>query len=140
MRPLWICLALVSITTLGCAGPNQVAAQASRVPYSKLSQAQGEELVASWHHQPFVLEFKAGDEVPVELILESRIIALQAEPIRLIAKQDFYVLVRPVGAPLFSEDGKDFTTRVQNSFQFGFVAKKGEPVKMTAKVRFRAAP
>lgn len=140
MRPLWIGLTLVSITTLGCAGPNQMAAQASRVPYAKLTGPENDEFGAKLSRLPLVLEFKAGDEVPVELILDSRLIALKAEPILLIAKQDFYVLLRPEGPPLFSENGKDFTTKARNSFQFGFSAERGKRPKVTAKIRFRATP
>jgi hypothetical protein len=127
----------VYLAATGCAGPNKIAANAPRVAYSELTPGEAEKHVSTLSHLPFILVFKAGDRVPLNFVLESRLVNVDVPSLTLVAKKDFYVLVRPKGAPLVSEDGKDFSTKTQNSFQVGLSLKKGESPSIQAKIGFR---
>jgi|GEM_PF-5896837 len=129
-------LALV-LFCVACASPNRMAAQAPQVSYTELKTHKAES-VAKMTAPPYVLAFKAGDEIPFNFALESKLVELDVPPLTIKAKQDFWVLIRPKGAPLVSLDGKDFTTHSMNSFMFGIRVVKDEPTSIQGKMRYRA--
>jgi hypothetical protein len=125
------CLALLSaVSGSGCAGPNAVARSASRVEFATLGQGAESPAANSPLALPFVLHVAAGQEVPLDFQLNSRVFALNPGPLKLVAKRDFYVLFRDDGPPLLSEDGQQFEERRQNTFRFGLRVVKHEPTKV----------
>ena len=124
----------------GCASASQVAAEAPHVRIVEMAEQKSEAL----SRLPLVLVFEAGDEVPFELVLDSRLLRLEQapEPMRLVATRRFFILLLPDGPPRISEDGKDFDTQPKNYFGFGLSATKegGSAARLTIGVRPAKAP
>jgi hypothetical protein len=114
-----------------------MAAQAPQVSYTELTTNKAESF-SKMGTLPYVLAFKAGDEIPLSFAFESKLVELNVPPLTIKAKQDFWILMRPKGAPLVSLDGKDFTTQSMNSFMFGIRVVKDEPPSVQGKIRYRA--
>ena len=123
-------LCLLGITALGCAGPNQVAAQASRVTLAELNGSQRANAFQKLTSLPTVLEFKQGDRVPVSLLFDSELATLEVPDFTMVAKRTFYVLLRSDGPPLLSRDGVDFEERRKNSFFVGFDVRRPKQTRM----------
>lgn len=134
--PAWLFSAL--LCSFGCASPNKIAATAPLVPYSALKGGQTEPFAQALRSPPYVLAFKAGDEIPLNFALESKLVELPVPPLTIRAKQDFWILMRADGPPLVSLDGKDFQAKTQNSFMFGIKVVRGEPPSVEGKIRYRA--
>ncbi|MEO8903348.1 MAG: hypothetical protein ABI627_17650 [Polyangiaceae bacterium] len=116
--------------TSGCAGPNASAAQATRVSLSELQGGQRGAALARLTHLPMVIAFKRGERVPLSLGVDSELFALEGSALVLLAKRDFFVLLRQGGPPLLSLDGIDFEQRHKNSFFFGFHVDKAQPTEL----------
>jgi hypothetical protein len=135
------CLALVSaVLGAGCAGPNAVARSAARVEFATLGQGADSPDAKSPLTLPFVLHVAAGQEVPLDFQLNSRLFALDRGPSKLVAKRDFYVLFRDDGPPLLSEDGQQFEQHPQNTFRFGLRVVKHEPTQVELYLGIRPEP
>jgi hypothetical protein len=130
---------LIASVGAGCAGPNSVARSASRLDFATLGQGTAPEGKSALT-VPFVLHVAAGQEVPIDFQLSSRLFALDPGPLKLVAKRDFYVLFRDDGPPLLSEDGKEFEERVQNTFRFGLRVIKNEPPQVELYLGLRPEP
>jgi hypothetical protein len=130
-------LLLAATLSSACANPNRMATTAPRVPYADLEAGHAEKHVATLRQLPYILEFKAGQEIPLHFEVDSALVELEVPTLRVKAKRDFWVLLRPKGPPLISEDGKNFDQKVQNSFLFGLRVTKGEPPSLLGKVRYR---
>lgn len=134
-------LALLSaVIGTGCAGPNSVARNAARVDFAALAQGAASRDAKPPLTLPFVLHVAAGQEVPLDFQLNSRVFALDPGPLKLVAKRDFYVLFRADGPPLLSEDGQEFEQRPQNTFRFGLRVVKHEPTKVELYLGIRPEP
>lgn len=129
---------LVLLALCGCASPNRTAAKAPHISYSELESNGGAKLFPQMTAPPYVLAFKAGEEIPLSFAFESKLVELDVPPLVIRAKRDFWILFRANGAPLVSLDGKDFTTKSMNSFMFGFRVVKDEPPSVQGKIRYRA--
>jgi hypothetical protein len=123
-------LCLLCVASLGCAGPNQVAANASRVTLVELNGTERAAAFQKLSSLPVVLEFKQGDRVPVSFMFDSELASLEAPDFTLIAKRTFYVLLRNDGPPLLSRDGIDFEERRKNSFFVGFDVRRPKQTRM----------
>ncbi|HVZ31486.1 MAG TPA: hypothetical protein VG963_03625 [Polyangiaceae bacterium] len=135
------CLALLSaVVGAGCAGPNAVARSAARVDFATLARAADQPDGRPPLTLPFVLHVAAGQEVPLDFQLNSRVFALDPGPLKLVAKRDFYVLFRDDGPPLLSEDGQQFEVRPQNTFRFGLRVVKHEPAQVELYLGIRPEP
>jgi hypothetical protein len=131
---------LVAAVGAGCAGPNAVARHAARVDFATLGRGTASPDGKSPLALPFVLHVAAGQEIPFDFQLNSRVFALDPGPLKLVAKRDFYVLFREDGAPLLSEDGQQFEERAQNTFRFGLRVVKHEPAKVELYLGIRPEP
>lgn len=141
-RSIWGCLVLV-LAAAACAGPNQLARGAPRVDFRDIAAGQSHPVVAArFGRVPFILHFRAGDEVPVDFALQSRLFRLDSSSWKLVAKRDFYVLFLTDGPPRLSEDGINFETHDQNSFQLGLRLRRGQPadIQMHVAVHPESAP
>ncbi len=123
-------LGLLCFLALGCAGPNQVAANASRVTLAELNGSQRADAFQKLSSLPAVLEFRQGDRVPVSLMFDSELATLDAPDFIMVAKRTFYVLLRSDGPPLLSRDGIDFAERRKNSFFVGFDVRRPKQTRM----------
>ena len=121
---------LLGFTALGCAGPNKIAANASRVTLAELNGTERADAFQKLSSLPTVLEFKQGDRVPVSLMFDSELAALEAPDFTLVAKRTFYVLLRSDGPPLLSRDGIDFEESHKNSFFVGFDVRRPKQTRM----------
>lgn len=121
---------LLCLAALGCAGPNQIAATASRVSIAELNGNNRGAAAQKLSRMPVLLEFNAGDRIPVSLALDSELATLEAQEITLVAKRKFYLLLRDDGPPLLSGDGVEFEERRKNSFFMGFEVRKTHPTRM----------
>lgn len=122
-------IGLVSLlAATACAGPNQLARGAPRVDFRDIALGQEHPTLAQrFGRGPFILHFRAGDEVPVDFALDSRLFRLDTAPWKLVAKRDFYVLFLTDAPPRLSEDGVDFETHDRGSFQLGLRVRRGKP-------------
>jgi hypothetical protein len=131
--------ALIAVCLLvGCAGPNQLAAGARRVSFAELSGAQRGPAVERLARLPAVVHFRRGERVPLELVLDSALAELQAPALALVAKRDFYLLLRADGGPLLSADGVDFEAEQPNWFFFGFAVERAGPTAMRVVLGIRS--
>jgi hypothetical protein len=84
-------------------------------------------------HVPFVVEFQAGDQLPVDFDFTSQDFELSPArpPMTLIAKQHCYVRFSTDGVRS-SLDPRDFDrkSKVPGSFRFGLKVLRGEPAKL----------
>jgi len=130
---------LVFAALLGaCASNSTLASQAPRVAVAHLADLPEGQRSQALARLPVVLEFRKGDEFPLELLLQSPLVKLEGSGSwRLVAQQPFFILLRESGPPVASVDGVDFDTRVQNSFQLGIDAHAGKPPVVRAVVTFR---
>ena len=134
------CFAWLLVAT-ACAGPNQLAHGAPRVDFGDIALGQEHPTIAqSFGKGPFILHFRAGDDVPVELALESRLFRLDAGSWKLVAKRDFYVLFLTDGPPRLSEDGIDFEKRDQGSFLLGLRLQRGKPAAVQIRLALHPEP
>jgi hypothetical protein len=131
---------LSAVVGAGCAGPNAVARSATRVEFAALGKGGESPDAKPPLTLPFVLHVAAGEEVPFDFQLNSRVFALDPGPLKLVAKRDFYVLFRNDGPPLLSEDGQQFEDRPQNTFRFGLRVVKNEPTKVELYLGIRPEP
>ncbi|MEO6602865.1 MAG: hypothetical protein ABIQ16_23475 [Polyangiaceae bacterium] len=122
-------LALV-VCASGCAGVNASAAHATRVNLSDLQGEQRGAALARLTQLPTVIALKRGERVPLSLGIDSELFALEGSGLVLLAKRDFFVLLRQDGPPLFSLDGVDFEQRHRNSFLVGFHVDKTQPTEL----------
>ncbi len=129
-------LALVS----GCAGPNQAAQVAQRFSYAQLTGSQREAMLAKLTRLPVVIHFKQGERIPVDLRLDSSLTQLEAPNMTLVAKRDFYLLLRADGGPLLSPDGVDFEHKTKNYFVFGFKIERDAPTALHVVLGVRPEP
>lgn len=115
--------------TSGCMTSNSARAEHARhVPLAHLSELPEAERGAALAKLPVVLEIRKGDRFPVEVLIDSRLLKLDAPaPWALEAREDFFVLLNEAGPPALSEDGVDFDTRPKNTFSFGVEAVAGKP-------------
>jgi hypothetical protein len=104
----------------GCAGANQVARDAQRLTFAELNGPQRRQAIATVASGPTVIHFERGQRIPLELVLDSKLIELEAPRLTLIAKRDFDLLLRPDGGIRLSSDGVDFESHHENYFGFGF--------------------
>lgn len=132
-----LALALIGFN-VACASPNRVAASAPQIRYADLTEKESAKQALGQTVPPYVLAFKAGDEIPLHFALESKLVDLPVPPLTVRAKRDFWILIRAKGAPLVSLDGRDFRTKAQNSFAFGIRVVKDEPPSIQGKIRYRA--
>lgn len=110
----------------GCAGPNAIAADAPRVLYADLQAGERRAALEKLMHLPAVVAFKRGERIPVDFVLDSSMLELVRADLELMAKRDFYLLLRSDGGPLLSEDGVDFEAGdgSKNYFSFGFAVQR----------------
>lgn len=131
---------LVFAALLGaCASNSTLASQAPRVAVAHLAELPEEQRSQALARLPMVLEFRKGDQFPLELVLESPLVRLEGTASwTLVAQQPFFILLRESGPPVASVDGVDFDTPAHNSFQVGFDARAGKPPVVRAIVSFRS--
>ena len=128
---------LVALGSSGCAGPNQVAAGAPRIPFNELGH-HTQQLMALGE-QPVVIHFKVGQEVPLAFVMDSRLVTLAPQDLKLHVKSDFFLLLRADGPPLLSEDGVEFEEEMPNTFIVDFDAPKtDQPGKMKLRLSLRS--
>lgn len=130
---LWLALA-----SSGCAGPNQVAAGAPRIPFEQLNQQQHASQLMGLQDQPVVIHFKEGQEIPFNFVLDSRLLALTPPDMKLRVKSAFFLLLRADGPPLLSEDGVEFEEQPKNSFMLGFDVQRGQPAALNLRLGVRS--
>jgi len=131
-------LAGLSLVAIGCAGPNAVARDATRIEFVDVAQGQPE--ARRMTDLPFVLHVVAGQVIPIDWGIDSSLFSVEGGPARLVAQRDFYVLFRADGPPLLSEDGVEFEDRPPNAFRLGLRARRDEPTTIEAYVSIRPAP
>ncbi|HEU4577160.1 MAG TPA: hypothetical protein VFS67_02825 [Polyangiaceae bacterium] len=133
--------ALLGSGLIGCgASASQLAREAPRVPIAHISELPEAERAQALSSLPMLLEVRQGDRFPIDAVLDSTLLKLDTPGTWTVeALQPFYVLLRPEGPPLLSTDGVDFEQHTQNSFNFGFNAQKGQPVRIRLALRLRAA-
>jgi hypothetical protein len=127
---------LTLLLSSACAGPNLT--NVPRVPLAELAQGKLGPELHNGLTPPFVLQVHTGDQLPIELILDSRLAKLDATQVTLTATRNFYVLFRSDGPPLLSEDGSDFSSRDKNAFRLGLRVQKGRPAALEVGLRIRA--
>jgi hypothetical protein len=133
-------IALLALSFLGCASPNAVARTTEPIPFEQLDRGDRAQHVRRLQKLPFIVHFRAGDRVPVDLAVHSRLFDVPDQTQLVTVKRDFYLLFRKGGAPLLSEDGVDFERRARNSFSFGFDLQKDEPTRVRIEIGVRAQP
>lgn len=127
------------LLTLSCASPNSVAARAPVYEFSHLDQGSPQENIQRLGSLPYVVHFKKGQSIPFSFSVESGLFGLEVPPLTIVAKKDIYLLFRQGGAPLLSEDGRNFnSSKHANSFMFGFSIQKDRPTEVQATIRLRA--
>ncbi|HKP63334.1 MAG TPA: hypothetical protein VJV78_41650 [Polyangiales bacterium] len=104
----------------GCAGANQVARNAAHLTYAELNGPNKKQALATIAGGPTVIHFKRGEQIPLDLALDSRLIELDAPRLMLVAKRDFDLLLRPDGPMRISGDGADFEGEHGNYYGVGF--------------------
>lgn len=130
---------LVALGSIGCGGPNKVAAGAPHIPFNALSQAQYSEQLMSLGEQPVVIHFKVGQEVPLAFLMDSRLLTIAPQDLKLRVKSDFFLLLRADGPPLLSEDGVEFEEEPINTFTVEFdTPKADQPAKMKLRLSLRS--
>ena len=130
---------LVALGSSGCGGPNKVAAGAPHIPFNALSQGQYSEQLMSLGEQPVVIHFKVGQEVPLAFVMDSRLLTIAPQDLKLHVKSDFFLLLRADGPPLLSEDGVEFEEEAPNTFLVDFDAPKADqPAKMKLRLSLRS--
>ncbi len=112
---------------VGCAGPNQVARSAPTIDFESFDRDRSPELLRRLQKPPYIVKFRAGQVIPVDFTLDSKLMKTRDEDFVVVAKRDFYVLFRGDGPPLLSADGVEFEERPKNYFRFGFRLKGKEP-------------
>lgn len=127
-----VCL---SLALAGCgAGPNQMAKRAGRVDFQELNGPDKRGVMKRLTHFPSIIHFKAGDRVPVEFIIDSELAEVEVKDMVLVAKRDFYLLLRPRGGPRLSRDGVNFEEGHKNWFSIGFAVTRREPAHLAVKL------
>lgn len=116
-------LALLCLSA-GCAGANQVARDASRLTYAELNGPRRQQAVQTIASGPTVIHFQRGERIPVDLVVDSKLIQLEGQQLTVIAKRDFDLLLRPDGPIRLSADGIDFESHHENYFAFGFAVER----------------
>ncbi len=136
---LWIVPSLVALLA-GCGASNSyVAEHARRVPVAHISELPEAERSKAFESLPIVFEVRKGDHFPLEVVIDSPFLKLNTDgPWSLVALDNFFVLLREDGGAVISEDGVDFDTKAQNSFNFGVVATKGQPAKVRLALALRS--
>lgn len=131
----------LALLALACGASNsQIARSARRVPIAHISELPPAERATALASLPVMLEIRKGDRFPLEVLLDSRLIALHAEGTWTVeARETFYVLLREEGAPVVSEDGVNFDAATRNSFGVGFNAQAGQPAKLRVALGWHAA-
>ena len=126
------CSMLLLAALSACAGPNQVARTATRLSIQELDTGDRAAVLSRLSRLPVVLHFQKGDRIPVHFTLDSEFAALEVQPWTLVAKRDFYLLLRADGMPLLSRDGVDFEAprKNKNSFLFGFALEGQRPAEL----------
>jgi hypothetical protein len=124
----------------GCAGPNQAAQVAQRFSYAQLTGSQREATLPKLTHLPVVIHFKQGERIPVELRLDSSLTQLEAPNLTLVAKRDFYLLLRADAGPMLSADGVDFELDNKNYFAFAFKVERDAPTALHVVLGVRPEP
>jgi hypothetical protein len=114
----------------GCAGPNQLAKNAPRVAFEALGESDQASARLVLRQLPVVLHFKPGQHVPVDFGIESRLFEVDLPELDLLVRREFFLLLRPDGPPLLSEDGLEFEERPKNSFMLGFDVRDGKPTTL----------
>jgi len=116
-------VALLLFATAGCAGT----VTPTPIRYADLGHSPID------FHVPFVVEFQAGDQLPVDFDFNSQDFELSpAHPtMTLIAKQHCYVRFSSDGVR-GSLDPRDFErkSKAPGSFRFGLKVVRGEPAKL----------
>jgi hypothetical protein len=120
-------VALCALALAGCGGANQTAREAPTLAYERLQTARSTQLVQQLGRPPYIIKVAAGTAIPVDFDLDSRVLAVRDEDFVLVAKRDFYLLMRADGPPLLSEDGVEFEDKPRNYFRFGFRLRGQEP-------------
>ena len=129
--------ALLLLTALGCAGPNQIAKTADRIAFADLQGDQRRAAFSALAKGSTIVHFKRGDRVPLDFKLDSSLAELADPDLMLVVKRDFYLLIDPAGPPRVSEDGVDFETKAKNYFFFGFNVPKTGDAKMVLRLGVR---
>jgi len=89
--------------------------------------------------QPVVIHFKVGQEVPLAFVMDSRLLTIAPQDLKLHVKSDFFLLLRADGPPLLSEDGVEFEEEAPNTFMVDFDAPKADqPAKMKLRLSLRS--
>jgi hypothetical protein len=124
-----------------CGGANGAARDAPRVPFARLNQeASAQKLVERLsRNEPVVIQFEAGQVIPVDYAVDSRLFELTKQKTQIVVREDFQLLLWD-GAPRISEDGIDFESGPKNSFRFGFGMKKGEKPSIDIRLGIRQQP
>ena len=87
---------------VGCGGANQVARNAPTVPFDRFDSDRSSALLSQLQKPPYIVKFRAGQVIPVDFTLDSKLMKAQDEDFVVIAKRDFYVLDRRCSAPTAS--------------------------------------
>jgi len=109
---------------VACAGANEEAKNADSVSFAALNGPDREAARQKLLHLPVVLHVEKGTRIPLELQLDSKLARLDTRPMTLVAKRDFFLLIRSDGPPLLSEDGVDYESKPKNYFSLGLAAKR----------------
>lgn len=133
-------LACAALLLVACGASNsQIARSARRVPVAHISELPLAERATALGQLPVILEIRKGDRFPLEVVIDSRLLALHTEGSWSVeALETFYMLLREEGAPAFSEDGVDFDEAQGNSFGVGFESKAGQPAKLRVALGWHA--
>jgi hypothetical protein len=124
----WASLGPVVVLLLASTGCAQTPAPTTPIRYADLGQSKGFDF-----RVPFVVEFQAGDRLPVDFEFKSD--DFELEPARpamtLVAKQHCYVRFAADGVRV-SLDPQHFPDKgkTPGSFRFGLRVNRGEPAKL----------
>jgi hypothetical protein len=112
-----------SLALVGCAASSaQEAEGARRIPVTRMLELTKAGATTS-AKEPVVLEVKTGDRLPVELLLNSKLLkAHRTGEWSVEAVRDFYVLLRETDPPEISVDGVNFDEVSQGAFNLGIDA------------------
>src|SRR5262245_58178895 len=113
-------LVLVLALLCSCAGANQIARNATHLAFADLNGPNRKQALAAISSGPTIIHFKRGEQIPLDLALDSRLIELDAPRLTLVAKRDFDLLLRPDGPMRVSGDGADFEAEHGNYYGVGF--------------------
>ena len=133
---------LLIFSAWGCAGPNQIAATAPRIPFSEIADGRASPHLQKLQAPPVVIHVQAGQKIPGDFAADSKLLAVEGGDFTLVAKRDFYVLFRTDGPPLLSEDGVEFEDQPRGTFMIGLRVLKDQPatVQLRVGVRPEGAP